>query len=95
MHRAHYFGLYEFKLYKPYIFHVLYYYYERVCASACRPAPVFFCCPRSITQFINEKDEVTAVTGVGTATAAAQTITVGTNDKVAVAKYADLSVSAS
>lgn len=43
----------------------------------------------------NNKDEVTAVTGVGTATAAAQTITVGTNDKVSVAKYADLSVSAS
>lgn len=43
----------------------------------------------------NNKDEVTAVTGVGTATAAAQTITVGTNDKVNVAKYADLSVSAS
>ena len=59
MHRAHYFGLYEFKLYKPYIFHVLYYYYERVCASACRPVPVFFCCPRLITQFINEKYEVT------------------------------------
>lgn len=43
----------------------------------------------------NEKDEVTAITGVGTATAAAQTITVGTNDKVAVAKYGDLSVSVS
>lgn len=43
----------------------------------------------------NNKDEVTAVTGVGTATAAAQTITVGTNDKVSVAKYGDLSVSAS
>ena len=59
VHRAHYFGLYEFKLYKPYIFHVLYYYHERVCAKACRPAPVFFFCPRLITQFINEKYEVT------------------------------------
>lgn len=36
-----------------------------------------------------------AVTGIGTGTAAAQTITVGTNDKVKVAKYDDLSVSAS
>lgn len=36
-----------------------------------------------------------AVTAVGTGTAAAQTITVGTNDKVKVAKYDDLSVSAS
>jgi len=43
----------------------------------------------------NNKDEVTAVTGVGTATAAAQTITVGTNDKVKVAKYDDLSVTTS
>ena len=34
----------------------------------------------------------TVVTGIGTATAAAQTITVGTNDKVNVAKYGDLSV---
>lgn len=41
----------------------------------------------------NDKDEVTAVTGVGTATAAAQTITVGTNDKVTVPKLSDLSVS--
>lgn len=41
------------------------------------------------------KDEVTAVTGIGTGTAAAQTITVGTNDKVKVAKYDDLSVSVS
>lgn len=49
----------------------------------------------SATTTTNNKDEVTAVTGVGTATAAAQTITVGTNDKVKVAKYADLSVSAS
>ena len=36
-----------------------------------------------------------AVTSVGTATAAAQTVTVGTNDKVNVAKYNDLSVSVS
>lgn len=36
-----------------------------------------------------------AVISVGTGTAAAQTITVGTNDKVKVAKYDDLSVSAS
>lgn len=43
----------------------------------------------------NNKDEVTAVTGVGTATAAAQKITVGTNDKVKVAKFDDLSASAS
>ena len=43
----------------------------------------------------NSKDEVTAVTGIGTGTAAAQTITVGTNDKVKVAKYDDLSVSVS
>ncbi len=43
----------------------------------------------------NNKDEVTAVTGVGTATAAAQTITVGTNDKVKVAKYDDLGVTVS
>lgn len=49
----------------------------------------------SATTTTNNKDEVTAVTGVGTATAAAQTITVGTNDKVKVAKYDDLSVSVS
>lgn len=42
----------------------------------------------------NSKDEVTAVTGIGTGTAAAQTITVGTNDKIKIAKYDDLSVSA-
>ena len=40
-------------------------------------------------------ESASAVTSVGTATAAAQTITVGTNDKVKVAKYDDLSVSAS
>ena len=35
----------------------------------------------------------TAVTGIGTGTAAAQSITVGTEDKVKIAKYNDLSVS--
>lgn len=49
----------------------------------------------SATTTTNNKDEVTAVTGVGTATAAAQTITVGTNDKVTVPKLSDLSVSVS
>ena len=49
----------------------------------------------SATTTTNNKDEVTAVTSVGTATAAAQTITVGTNDKVKVAKYDDLSVTTS
>lgn len=49
----------------------------------------------SATTTTNNKDEVTAVTGVGTATAAAQTITVGTNDKVKIAAYGDLSVSVS
>lgn len=43
----------------------------------------------------NSKDEVTAITALGTATAAAQTITVGNNDTVKVAKYDDLSVSVS
>lgn len=37
----------------------------------------------------------TAVTDLGTGTAAAQTITLGNNDQVKVAKYADLSVSVS
>ena len=44
---------------------------------------------------VDTADPVTAVTGIGTATAAAQAITVGTNDKVKVAKFDDLSVSAS
>jgi hypothetical protein len=44
---------------------------------------------------ISDKDEVNAVTNIGTATAAAQTITVGTNDKVNVAKYNDLTVTVS
>lgn len=39
----------------------------------------------------NSKDEVTAITGLGAATAAAQTITVGTNDRVQVVKYNDIS----
>lgn len=43
----------------------------------------------------NSKDEVTAVTGIGTGTAAAQTITVGSNDRIKIAKYGDLSVSVS
>lgn len=43
---------------------------------------------------VSNKDEVTAVTGIGTGTAAAQTITVGNNDIVKVAKYGDLGVSA-
>lgn len=38
----------------------------------------------------NNKDAVTAITGLGAATAAAQTITVGTNDKVKVAIYDDI-----
>jgi hypothetical protein len=43
----------------------------------------------------NSKDEVTAVTGIGTGTAAAQSITVGTNDKIKIAKYDDLGVTVS
>ena len=43
----------------------------------------------------NSKDEATAITALGAATAAGQSITVGTNDKVKVAKYTDLSVSVS
>lgn len=43
----------------------------------------------------NTNDQVTAITSVGTGTAAAQTITVGTNDKVKVAKYDDLGVTVS
>lgn len=49
----------------------------------------------SSTTSVNNKDEATAVTNIGTGTAAAQTITVGTNDKVTVAKYNDLSVTVS
>ena len=43
----------------------------------------------------NDNDSVTAVTGIGTGTAAAQTITVGTTDKIKIAKYDDLSVTVS
>lgn len=49
----------------------------------------------SASTSVSNKDEVTAVTNVGTGTAAAQTITVGTNDKIKIAKYDDLGVSAS
>lgn len=49
----------------------------------------------SATTTTNAKDEVTAITSIGTATAAAQNITVGDNDKVSVAKYGDLSVTIS
>ena len=49
----------------------------------------------SASTVVETADPVNAVTNIGTATAAAQTITVGTNDKVKVAKYADLSVSVS
>lgn len=49
----------------------------------------------SASTIVDTADPVTAITGLGTATAAAQTITVGTNDKVKVAKFDDLSVSAS
>lgn len=45
----------------------------------------------SASTTVNNKDEVTAVTGVGTAALASNpTVTVGTNDKVKVAKYDDL-----
>lgn len=47
----------------------------------------------SATTTTNNKDEVTAVTGIGTGTAAAQKITVGSNDRIKIAKYADLDVS--
>lgn len=49
----------------------------------------------SATTTTNQKDEVTAITALGAATAAAQTITIGTNDKVTVAKHGDLSVTVS
>lgn len=49
----------------------------------------------SASTVVDTADPVTAITGLGTATAAAQTITVGTNDKVKVAKFDDLSASAS
>jgi hypothetical protein len=43
----------------------------------------------------NSMAKASAITALGTGTAAAQTITVGTNDKITVAKYNDLSVSVS
>lgn len=43
----------------------------------------------------NSKDEVTAITALGAATAAAQTATVGSNDEVSIAAYNQLSVSVS
>lgn len=49
----------------------------------------------SATTTTNDKDEITAVINMGTGTAAAQTITVGSGDKVTVAKYNDLSASVS
>ena len=49
----------------------------------------------SASTSVNSKDEVTAITSIGTGTAAAQSITVGTNDKVTVAKKSDLSVTVS
>lgn len=49
----------------------------------------------SASTSVNNKDEVTAITALGAGTAAAQTITVGTNDKVTVAKHGDLSVTVS
>lgn len=49
----------------------------------------------SATTVTNNKDEVSAITALGAGTAAAQTITVGTNDKVTVAKHDDLSVTVS
>ena len=44
---------------------------------------------------VSSADTVAAITGLGAGTAAAQSITVGTNDKVKIAKYDDLSVSVS
>lgn len=49
----------------------------------------------SATTAPSNKDEVTAVTGLGTGTAAAQTITVGSSGRVKVANFDDLSVSTS
>ena len=49
----------------------------------------------SVNTSVNAKDEVTAITALGAAEAAAQQITVGTNDKVKVAKYDDLTVTVS
>ena len=49
----------------------------------------------SASTSVNSKDEVTAITALGAGTAAAQTITVGENDEVTVAKKSDLSVTVS
>ena len=48
-----------------------------------------------ISVSVDSADTVSAVTSIGTGTAAAQEITVGANDKVKVAKYDDLGVSVS
>lgn len=48
-----------------------------------------------INVYVDSKDAVAAITSIGTGTAAAQTITAGTNDKVKVAKYDDLGVTVS
>ena len=45
------------------------------------------------TTTVKNADSTTAITSIGTATAAAQQITVGTNNRVDVANYEDLSVS--
>lgn len=45
----------------------------------------------SVTTTVNNKDEVTAVTGVGSAALASNpTVTVGSNDRIKIAKYDDL-----
>ena len=49
----------------------------------------------SVMTGLGTASTASAVTNIGTGTAAAQTISVGTNDKVKVAKYDDLGVSAS
>ena len=49
----------------------------------------------SATTTADDKDETGAITSLGAATAAAQTVTVGNNSRVQVIKYGDLSVSAS
>ena len=45
------------------------------------------------TTTVKNADSTAAITSIGTATAAAQQITVGTNNRVDVANYEDLSVS--
>mgnify|MGYP007070189968 CR=1 FL=1 len=49
----------------------------------------------AVTVSANDTDEVTAITALGAATAAAQAISVNSDDKKKVALYNDLSVSAS